>query len=257
MHDKDRLLAAHHRRCVVFDGACNVRDLGGLPTADGRSTRFGVIYRADTLAYLTDLDLERFNSLQVRSVVDLRSDHERQRAPDRLPESPILTVHTPGFIPNGNDAMIAAINAGTVTAQEAFDRMLGQYRNLTLDHLDEYRRYLAVLLESDRTPLIFHCASGKDRTGIAAAITLLAVGVPLAQVIEDYVLSTYQRRPVDLFVNEVSAAVVEQVMAADARYLEAALSAMHEQFGSIAGYLADGLGLDAAARARLCTLLVE
>jgi protein-tyrosine phosphatase len=255
MRDRESLLAAHRHRQVVFDGACNARDLGGLPTVDGRVTRTGVVYRSDTLAYLSDPDLARLAALGVRAVVDLRATDEQQRAPDRLPNGAIA-LHHAGFIPNGNAEMISAVNAGRLSEQQAHTAMLGQYRRLALEHLDRFREYLDVLLGSDGTPLIFHCASGKDRTGLAAAITLLAVGVPQPLVIEDYVLSNYQRRKVDLFHAAASTAAVEQIMSADARYLEAAIAAMCEGFGSIDAYLSDGLGLNASTRAVLRDLLV-
>ncbi len=256
MHERAGLLATHQHRKVAFVGACNVRDLGGLPTTDGRITRRGVVYRSDTLAFLSDADLVRLEALAVRAVVDLRTEEEQLRAPDRMPTTADITVHHAGFMPNGNAKMLVAINEGRMTAEQAHAAMLCQYRSLALDHLDRYREYLAVLL-AERTPLIFHCASGKDRTGVAAAITLLAVGVPYAVVIEDYVVSNYQRRKVDLFGSRAPAATVDKVMAADASYIEAAIAAMSERFGSIDGYLTDGVGLNVKARATLRRLMVE
>ncbi len=256
MLDKEALLSAHRHRHLKFDGACNVRDLGGLPTTDGRVTRHGVVYRADTLAYLSNADLASLTRLELRTVVDLRSAEECARAPDRLPGGVGLTLHNPGFMPKGNHALIGRINAGELDATNAADAMLGQYRTLTLEHLAEYRVFVSALLAPGYTPLLFHCASGKDRTGIAAAIVLLAVGVPQDWVIQDYVISNYQRRAVDLFGDAAPLPAVEQVMAAFPRYLEAAIAAMREEFGSIDEYLAQGLGLDRAARDHLETLLL-
>ncbi|MSR13392.1 MAG: tyrosine-protein phosphatase [Gammaproteobacteria bacterium] len=255
MQEKDGLLAAHRHRQVLLDGACNVRDLGGLPTNDGRWTRRGVVYRADSLAFLSEADCARLVDLEIRMVVDLRTDEERQRAPDHLPEG--IVVCPAGFMPSGNQPMVDAINAGGMTAEQAHAAMFRQYRSLALDHLARYREYFAALLAEKSTPLVLHCASGKDRTGVAAAITLMAVGVPLAVVVEDYVISNYQRCKVDLFGRDASAVAVEAVMSADARYLNAALVAIDEQFGSIDSYLADGLGMDPTAHAQLRTLLVE
>jgi protein-tyrosine phosphatase len=254
MHNKDDLLATHRHRHVALDGTRNMRDLGGLPALEGRTTRPGVVYRADALAFLSDQDLARLSTLKIRAVVDLRTSEERLRSPDRLPDG--VAVHAAGFLPSGSQPMINAINAGGVTAEQAHISMLRQYRSLALDHLVQLREYFGVLLNTERTPLIFHCASGKDRTGVAAAITLLAVGVPRAAVIEDYVVSNYQRCPVDVFGDGASAPAVEAVMSADARFLEAALTAIDEQFGSFDGYLHDGLALNAGARAQLRHLLV-
>lgn len=253
--DKETLLSIHAHRHVPLEGARNVRDLGGLPTRDGRRTRRGRLYRSDTLAYLSPADHQRLRELDLRAVVDLRTPEERQRAPDRLPENLPLSLHSPGFIPRGNAEMFAEINAGRMGADDAVQAMLGQYRNLTLDHAAQYRAFLAALLSPGQQPLLFHCASGKDRTGIAAAIVLLALEVPREWIVQDYVISNYQRRPVDLFTAGAAGPAVEWVMAADPRYIEAALDAMIDAHGSTEAYLAE-VGADASARQALRELLV-
>jgi protein-tyrosine phosphatase len=164
-------------------------------------------------------------------------------------------VQALGFLPRGNIEMFAAINAGQLDAEEAVQAMMDQYRNLTLDHHDRYQAFIETLLGPGSRPLLFHCASGKDRTGIAAAIVLLALDVPRATVLEDYAISNFQRRPIDLFTAGASAPAVEQVLAAHPRYLEAALTAMEETSGSIPAYLAE-LGLNSEARRHLRALLV-
>jgi protein-tyrosine phosphatase len=255
MFDRDTLLAAHDHRHVRLDGALNVRDLGGLATFDGKLTRHGVLFRADTLAHLTAADQVRLGALGLTTVVDLRTDEERVRAPDRLPEGPAPVVQALGFLPRGNVEMFSAINAGRLDAEDAVQAMMAQYRNLALEHHDRYQAFVETLLGPGSRPLLFHCASGKDRTGIAAAIVLLALDVPRATVLEDYAISNFQRRPIDLFTAGASAPAVEQVMAANPRYLEAAFKAMEEASGSIQAYLAE-LGLDSEARRHLRALLV-
>ena len=255
MFDRDTLLAAHGHRHVRLEGALNVRDLGGLSTLDGKLTRHGLLFRADTLAHLTAADQARLGALGLTTVIDLRTEEERTRAPDRLPEGPAPAVQALGFLPRGNIEMFAAINAGQLDAEEAVRSMMDQYRNLTLDHHDRYQAFIETLLGPGTRPLLFHCASGKDRTGIAAAIVLLALDVPRATVLEDYAISNFQRRPIDLFTAGASAPAVEQVLAAHPRYLEAALTAMEETSGSIPAYLAE-LGLNSEARRHLRALLV-
>jgi protein-tyrosine phosphatase len=250
------LLATHRHRHVALEGARNVRDLGGLAAADGRRTRHGVVFRADTLAHLSDADMVRLAGLGLRTVVDLRTASERARAPDRLPAASIA-LRTPGFLPRGNLEMIAAVNAGTFSAADALDAMCEQYRLLALEHLEVYREILDGLCEDQATPLLFHCASGKDRTGVTAAIVLLAVGVAPALVREDYVISNFQRRPVDLFSDGAQTAAVDQVMAADPRYLDAALAAINDSYGAFDAYLAQGLGLDDRRRAKLAARLLD
>jgi protein-tyrosine phosphatase len=251
------LLEAHAHRRVPLEGAINTRDLGGLPTGDGARTRRGVAYRSDSLASLTREDLARVEALRLRSLIDLRTADERARRPNRLPRSAAISRHAVGFMPRGHIELIGAINARRLTAADTRRAMHEQYRRLALEHTSEFRAVIDALLTPVRTPLVFHCASGKDRTGLAAAIVLLAVGVDRAQVIEDYTLSNYQRPSVDFFSETADPDAVEQVMAADPSYLEAALDAMADTCGSIEGYLAERLGVESATRARLREVLVE
>ncbi len=248
-------LDAHAHRHLQFEGALNVRDLGGLPTMDGLSTRHGIVYRADTLAFLTDADLAKLDALSLNTVVDLRRQEECLRAPDRLPSS-ALKVLNPGFWPKGNIELFASINLGKLDAAAASIEMQRQYRQLILEHLHDYRVLVSALLEPSHTPLLFHCASGKDRTGVAAAILLAVAGVSRALIVEDYVLSNNRRQRVDLFGAEADAGAVEQVMSAPAVYIEAALDAMDETFGSVDALLTDGMGLPVDAGRALKALLV-
>jgi len=246
----------HAHRHVPLEGSLNMRDLGGLPTLDGRRTRSGVVFRADTLAFLTEADLAKLAAMRLNAVVDLRMPEECARAPDRLPHTPLIVLNA-GFWPRGNLELFASINAGRLDADGAQREMKQQYRQLMLQHLDDYRVIVSALLNPAHTPLIFHCASGKDRTGVAAAILLSALDVPRAMIVQDYVLSDSRRRPVDLFGEQADGGAVEQVMSANAAYIETALDAMLETFGSIDALLTRGMGLSAATRDMLKAQLVE
>ena len=249
------LLARHAHRKVALEGSCNCRDLGGLATAGGGRTRSGRVFRSDALATLTDADRGRLAELGIRAVYDLRTEEERQRAPNRLPAGTPVQ-HVRGFIPRGNREMFEAINTGRMTAAEARATMREQYERLALDHTDMLGAVYRNLLAADGAPGLVHCASGKDRTGVGVALLLLAVGVERDAVFEDYLLSHYQRRPIDLFLGEAAHDVVDQVMAAREEYLAAALGAIDREFGSFDAFVVRGLGFDAATRAALTALLV-
>lgn len=248
------LLVRHQHRKIELEGTLNCRDLGGLRTIDGRTTRRGVVYRSDALATLTPAAQARFADLGIRSVFDLRSTEERTRAPNQLPAGPVQ--HAAGFLPKGNPEMFAAVNGGRLNVAETRATMLGQYERLILDHTDRLRQVYRGLLGEPGVPALIHCASGKDRTGVAIAVLLLAVGVARDEVLEDYYLSNYQRRPVDLFVGSAQAEAVEQIMCAVPEYLEAALVAAERKFGSFDAYLRDGVGLSDLERAALAARLV-
>jgi protein-tyrosine phosphatase len=250
------LLKRHHHRRIAFEGACNVRDLGGLRTTDGRLTRRGVVYRSDALATLSVADQGALAALGVKSIFDLRTADERGRNPNRLPVPP-PTQHALGFIPEGNMDMFVGVNSGRWTPAQTRAAMLGQYERLILEHTGNLAGVYRGLLRAGSVPALVHCASGKDRTGIAIAVLLLAVGVAREEVIEDYVISNYQRRKVELFAEDAPADAVEEVMCASADYLETALAAADRRFGSFDDFLINGIGLSDLDRISLADLLVD
>ena len=113
--------APHADRILRFEGAKNVRDLGGLPARDGRTTRRGLLFRADGLARLTPDDVEVLAALGVKTIIDLRYDEERERAPDRVPTvSPPAFLHR-GFLPKATLELFEAINRQGADPPTAFN----------------------------------------------------------------------------------------------------------------------------------------
>ena len=244
-------------RILRFDGARNVRDLGGIPLPDGGQTRFGVMYRADGLSRLSDADLTRLSALGIRTVVDLRYDEERARAPDRLPAENPPAVYERGFLPRGSVEMFAGLNEQGADAAEAFRLMQHNYRRIPHEHREEFRDLMHFLVKADTAPHLIHCTSGKDRTGLLAAFVLRALGAAVDDVVADYELSTVEHQPVDAFGPRADPQAVATVMAAHAEYILAALAAIDSRYGSFDAYLRDALGFGTAERDTLSALLRE
>lgn len=247
----------HADRILNFDVARNVRDLGGLPTVDGRRTRRGVVYRADGLARLNEADVNRLETLGIRTVIDLRYDEERERAPDRLPAARPPRQRYRGFKPEGSMELFAAINRGVADAAMAHTMMCSNYRRMPFEHADVLAAALRDLLEPGGAPHLIHCTSGKDRTGVVVAMVLRALAVPAEVVVADYELSNIEHQPVDVFRPDADAAAVAVVMAARGDYLRATLEGIDERCGSFAAYAESHLGLGATERAALAALLLE
>jgi protein-tyrosine phosphatase len=243
-------------RGIAFEGTRNFRDLGGIATASG-ITRFGIVYRSERLSNLTTADGAAFRALGIATIIDMRSNDERERAPNRLPRDLPARQIARAFLPQHTHGMIDAINSGRCDAAQAHAMMLRQYEALALDHTADYRQILADLLIPDGVPVVFHCTSGKDRTGMVAAIILLALGAPVEAVIEDYILTHDRIEKVDFFNDAADPGAVEIVMAAKPEYLEAALAAMRDRYGSTQRYLSEGIGLTADQRQRLTDLLLD
>ncbi|WP_067130992.1 tyrosine-protein phosphatase [Microtetraspora malaysiensis] len=186
-----------NERWIALDGAVNVRDLGGLPTADGGTTRFGRVLRGDNLQGLTDGDLARLvGDLKLRSVVDLRSHAEvRLEGPGPLTRVPEVGHHHLSLFAEAGrftDVEADVIDGDRVLpwgrspkADEEL-RVTGYYYGYLRARPDSVVAALRVLAGDDGMALV-HCAAGKDRTGVVSALALSVAGVTREAIIADYV----------------------------------------------------------------------
>lgn len=245
-------------RQVLLEGGPNFRDLGGYRTGDGRMVRTGMIYRSGELSELTDADLEKLHQLRIRTVVDFRSAYEVEtRGPDRLPEGArsVALAIDPGDL---NSVLQEALSTGDFSALPP-DYLTQVNRQLIAQHTAQYSQLLQLLLEPGNTPLVLHCTHGKDRAGIGSAIVLMALGAPVETAREDYLLSNVYReelnrsdlqkiregmaRARDVDPDEIDLSNVEALYFLDGAYFDAAIDEMEERYGSVEGYIRDGLGI--------------
>jgi protein-tyrosine phosphatase len=246
------------QRRLDFEGAVNFRDMGGYPAAGGRRTRWRRLYRSDSLADLSRIDIEKLAALGLHTLIDFRLPAERQLKPNRLPPGESVKTVELGFLPAGTLEMLRKVRDGSIDSAGIERFVISQYRLFPVDHNDEYRRLFEIASLGEDFPLLIHCTSGKDRTGFGIAMLLLAVGVPREVVLEDYDLTNQYRRPVpQLFGPNTSEAVVHTLLSAQPRYLQAAFDEIDSVYGSFDRYLVAALGLDATGRARLVELLTE
>lgn len=224
----------------------NFRDLGGYTTSDGARVKPGQLFRS---GYLTDLSSAQKMSLQdlgIARVCDFRSAAERLDKPD-----PDL----PGWqqidgCQGGNSAdSFAALSklAERARAGEAVDwrgLIISSYAKMGQHYAPAFRALFDSLVENPQEPVLFHCTAGKDRTGIAAALVLLALGVTEEQVVADYTMS--EMDPVSgLETDAYPEELVNQrdLQATDSEYIRSALEGIKQDYGSIAIYLRDVMGL--------------
>ncbi|AWS45517.1 tyrosine-protein phosphatase [Streptosporangium sp. 'caverna'] len=185
-------------RWIDLEGAVNVRDLGGLATVDGETTRFGRIYRSDNLQGLTERDVELLvGELKLRHVIDLRSTPEVSlEGPGPLTTVPEVSIHHLTLFAEGGrhtDVEADTIEADKVLPwQERADedlaelRVTGFYYGYLRERPDSILAALRTLANDDGAAII-HCAAGKDRTGVVSALTLEIAGVTREAIVADYV----------------------------------------------------------------------
>lgn len=255
-------------RILPLEGVMNFRDYGDYATAAGRRIHSGRLYRSAHHGRATDADLEVMAGLGIAVVVDLRRPNERAREPSRRP---------PGFAGQVIETSVGDANEdpwwdfvkGSDLSEDAFrDYLTGYYRAAPFEPrlADLYARYFRALGEADGAVLI-HCAAGKDRTGILAALTHHLIGVHPDDILADYLLTNEaiafdQRMPLMMQAiaegagRTPSEAAVKVAMGVDAAFLEAAIAAITAEHGGLDAYLADALGVDAALRAKVEQRLV-
>jgi protein-tyrosine phosphatase len=234
-------------RHLNLQGASNFRDLGGYPTADGRTTRWRHIFRSNHLGQLTAADIEIVRALGVRSAFDFRGVEERTAGVCVVDE---ITVHSLPIEPTVVASLRAELARGTLTAPVALEIMRESYRNYVRHNTHSFRNLFGHLLE-DRAPLVIHCTAGKDRTGFASALILHALGVPDDVIAEDYLLTnTYYKRDASSAA-DLPADVLNAIGSVEASYLAAAFEAVAGEYGDLETYLREGLKLGTAEQTAL------
>jgi protein-tyrosine phosphatase len=183
LHKNNSSFQNEEHRLLLMDGSHNTRELGGYKTTDGKSVKWGMLYRSDKLSDISDTDQEYLQSLGIKKIVDFRSKEEKTEDPDIIPEG-INYIEMPINVDGAMRSKIEAVLKGE-TEKEVKSFLVDANREFVTSYTDVYENFLRGLIDED-APTLFHCTAGKDRAGFAAAITLIALGVSKENVIEDY-----------------------------------------------------------------------
>ncbi|MGD8502703.1 MAG: tyrosine-protein phosphatase [Syntrophobacterales bacterium] len=257
-----------HHRSVKVSAARNFRDLGGYATADGHHIKKGLLYRSDHLKKVSTGDVEVIVALGVKTVYDFRSEKEREKDPPTLSKIGSLeVVSLPIYYAPMDPALTRRkILRGEVEKGEFHQAMIESYRAYVLDYRVQLSTFMIDLSDPSGLPALIHCTHGKDRTGVAVAITLRALGVPRETVMEDYLLSNKfwqsEARRLSCFASFASffrtpRSEVRALLEVRPEYLEAAFAAIDEHYGSFENYLDEGLGIDEPTLQRLRKALLD
>ena len=264
-----------HERHIALEGQSNFRDLGGYATEDGKTIRWGQVFRSGELQDLTDNDVAKLDELGIEKVVNFLTEREIQgRGEDRLPEG-VEQIPLP----------MQAGNLGPLLGVVLDARKTGDFskvpvevnpqihRSLIDEAGDYYASFLREAADPQNRPLVFHCSHGIHRTGTAAAILLSALGVPWETIREDYLLSnTYRAEEIEMRVGQlrdlyaqnnglkpedVDTTNIEAFYVLDGSYIDAALDEAVMKYGSMDAYIREGLGITDAEIQSLRDQLLE
>jgi protein-tyrosine phosphatase len=234
-----------NKRRLAVTGAYNVRDLGGYPTAGGGKVRYRRFLRADSLHNLTSSDVELLLGYGVRTVIDLREPEEAAHEPGKLHGIPGVTVHQVPVL-----AALAPALGGVLPTN------LAETYLLCIRHCTTALRTVFELMgKAPEGGVLFHCAVGKDRTGIVAALLLELAGVPRAPILDDYAASGVFLQPlverlVGQYAQDPATGVHPDFLICDPRNMERLLDALEGEHGGAEGYLR-GIGIHEETIVRL------
>ncbi|MFI9168872.1 tyrosine-protein phosphatase [Streptomyces lincolnensis] len=252
-------------------GVRNFRDVGGLPTVDGRRVRHGVLFRSGHLAHATGEDAAFLGALGLHTIFDFRNAADQKlEGPDvELPG--VRNVNLPLTDPADGGEFWEMVRDGEIDQLreilgdgKAAARMIASYRTIMKERTAEHSQVLHSLAE-DSVPALMHCAAGKDRAGLSIAVTLLALGVEREAIIADYLESNAKHRRYKVHRSGSSASgyspevmeLLSPLFDARAEYLQAAFDTIEETWGGADTYLEKGLGVTPQTRERLRERLLD
>ncbi|HWF01457.1 MAG TPA: tyrosine-protein phosphatase [Caulobacteraceae bacterium] len=255
------------QRKIPLEAVENFRDFGGYAVAGGGALRRGFLYRSASHARATDGDLETIGALGIGVVVDLRRLGEREREPSRR-HSQFGGVVIHNDDDGRGDTWQEHIRTSDLSPEGFRRYLLEYYREAPFEprHIDLYRRYFDALATAD-APVLIHCAAGKDRTGLLAALTHRLAGVHADDILADYMASLDPPRMAK------RTAVVRQIilettgrtasdealmvaMGVAPDYLAEAFAAVEREAGGVSAYLEGTLGVTPARRAAVLERIV-
>ncbi|MFM7045167.1 MAG: tyrosine-protein phosphatase [Ilumatobacteraceae bacterium] len=260
-HELHDLLAAtrHPNRLVALDAVHNFRDLGGYPTHSGRMTRWRTLFRADGLYRLTPADLDVVRGLQLRTVIDLRTEQEITnygRFP--LEYHPITFHHVPVM-----DSTWHGLERDDIASRDPADFLEWAYLDMLDGTPERFARAFSHLCEAEVLPAVFHCAAGKDRTGVLSMMVLGALGVPDEIIVADYALTSEATVRMREWARRSAPELLTRLDAAPASFLASVPEAMRRiiatvngRHGSIGG-MVRAFGVTDAEIAHLESMLLD
>ncbi|MGE0233190.1 MAG: tyrosine-protein phosphatase [Flavobacteriaceae bacterium] len=242
----------------AIEGSINFRPVHDLDAGNGRKLRAGALYRGGSYEKLTEQGIAQLHALGINTIFDLRTNTEREEFRSRLADREGFVTHVePHDIRIGD--LSSVLRDPASTAAESRAAMLNIYQNLPKVFVPVFRRYFALLGETE-SPIAVNCTVGKDRTGAAVALLLSALGVARDDIIEEYaktnerlddIRETLEARKGERGYSGANADVLLPVLAADPDYMAAMLSVIEGSHGGVPAYLESEIGVDAAGAERL------
>jgi len=249
IHKTDNSFQNEDYRLLPMDGAHNTRELGGYKTTDGKSVKWGMLYRSDKLSDISDTDQAYLQDLGIKKIIDFRSKEEKEEDPDIIPKG-IDYIEMPISVDGAMRSKIEAVLKGE-TNKDVKSFLIDANKEFVSNYTDVYEDFLRNLINDDG-PTLFHCTAGKDRAGFAAAITLIALGVSKEDVINDYMKTNqFTKERIEEIIGQIElmtlyqtdAEILRPLLGVEREYIETAFQTAEEKYGSLENFIRDGLNI--------------
>ncbi|MCI4644079.1 MAG: tyrosine-protein phosphatase [Hyphomonadaceae bacterium] len=261
-------------RLLPLEGGRNFRDLGGYQTEDGRTVKWGELYRSGVMNRLTEEDYAYLASLEIASVYDLRTSQERTSEPTQWAAGEIeyVTFADPEEDQDANP-LVQVFSDPNATPEMVAAMMTELYSGILEQQAPAYRAMFDELANGEDAPMAFNCSAGKDRTGVGAALILSALGVPRETVVSDYALSEQlvdYAKEFELtgeeeveedspyaFLRQLPPELVMPLMRSDPAYIEAVFADIEAEHGSVLAFIQTELDVTDAELASIRERLLD
>ncbi len=260
---------------IELEGLPNTRDLGGITTADGKRIRYGRLIRSGRLEHATKHDLEVLvNVYNLRMVIDLRTEEEREEAPDpkealpnvRFENTALLNFSAAGVTREGGP--LGTLRMVNTLRNNPAQIMKNVYASMIADKESQQglARFFNLLLECDEGSVLWHCTIGKDRVGLATALLLHVLGVSNEIILQDYeATNIYLAGNTDDVTAQLSRYHLPHNMekgvtiinSANPQYLQSAFDVVAENYGDLDTFLSEEIDITPEKKTRLRKLYLE
>lgn len=256
-------------RVLPLEAAINVRDMGGYKTKDGKYTKWGLLYRGDQLSKLTDKDIDLLERIELKTIVDYRSAHERSINPNKKIDTVKKTVHcdpsssfseaaaNAADLNEENIKLVRQLENGEVDPKYINgkgENVIEDYRHTVTSETakEAFKKFLKTCSCVEEAPLVHHCRGGKDRTGLGSMFLLLLLGVEQDEIINDYTLTGIIRKDrnelkynlyKELTQNEDYLAYLMAMIETRKEFIQASIDRIYELYDTTEEYFIQHFGM--------------
>jgi len=225
----------------------NFRDLGGIDTVDGRKVKPGLLFRSGDFFSLTPEEIRNLEEMEISTIIDFRAHREIAARPDK-PVGTVKKIIHIDIHDAARDRAEKFLEENNAVGLETV--LVHDYVRMVNNHQHDFRRFLEILTNTSHLPLVYHCAAGKDRTGLATVFLLSALGVQIQHIWDDYMATNlYAESSTQKIIRKVTESglngeILRPLLEVRKEYLEAALNEIEYKYNNLKYFVIEVLKAD-------------